>query len=473
MFVFKRNARRAGLAIVWALGALWLSGCGAEPASDLGGMDRSDATAAEAGASSDAAPPADSSLVVDEQTLTIVQPDPSSDAATCTPATGCPSGFACGRFTDLCSGQTFACGSPCTSTEVCASDPNDSSAQTCQPKACAGRCGVVGLDGCGVPIACGGCPTGQDCVDNACVAPTPPSAPSDTDACAALSCTLDTMTHLCGTITDGCGHTMNCSCAAGQVCSGGVCNAPLPECDATDAGVACGTVANACGSGSVSCGTCPTGGQCVKGRCTGCAPLVCGIESCGTLKNACGETIQCGACEGGAACVSNTCQTCTPLHCGIESCGTLKNACGASLDCGGCETGACYDGNCCTAKTCAEVDAGPGDCTPVDLGCGESQSCSPCEKGEVCTNHKCVTCAPKTCSDFDNAGCGHADGCGKTLDCCPSGTTCQGSVCCGPGEVAYQGSCCLPSCDANLPPGPQNSCGQVIVCAPGHMGGPR
>jgi hypothetical protein len=37
-------------------------------------------------------------------------------------------------------------------------------------------------------------------------------------------------------------------------------------------------------------------------------------------------------------------------------------------------------------------------------------------------------------------------------------------VCCPLGQVQYNGSCCLPTCDPMLPSGPQVSCGQVIVC---------
>ena len=288
------------------------------------------------------------------------------------------------------------------------------------------------LDGCGVAVVCGGCPTGQDCVDNQCVSALPPSS-ADGGQCAPPTCTPDSKTHLCGSVTNGCGHTIACSCAAGQTCSGGVCGAPAPECSTPDGGVRCGSVENACGSASVTCAGCP-GGQCVQG----------------------------------------SCESCEPLSCGQATCGRLQNPCGESLNCGTCDSGTCYEGQCCNPMTCAELtDGGHGDCAPVSLGCGVTATCAPCGEGKVCSNHECVACNPKSCSDFGSAGCGHPDGCGKTVNCCAEGTTCQGSICCAPGEVAYSGSCCLPSCDPTQPPGPQMSCGQVIVCAPGMKGPPR
>jgi hypothetical protein len=76
----------------------------------------------------------------------------------------------------------------------------------------------------------------------------------------------------------------------------------------------------------------------------------------------------------------------------------------------------------------------------------------------------CVPCQAKTCASYPGGGCGLADGCGHKLDCCPSDTACQGGLCCPTGQVNYQGSCCQPQCDSTQPPGPQESCGQIILC---------
>ncbi|HLK39636.1 MAG TPA: hypothetical protein VKU41_22930, partial [Polyangiaceae bacterium] len=343
----------------------------------------------------------------------------------CTPVTACPTGVLCGRYVDPCGGQSFACGSPCPSGQVCAS--SGPGAQSCQPASCAGKCGVLGVDSCGVAIGCGGCPAGDDCVDNQCVArSTSPADAGVSDACAPLSCAPTAQMHLCGAVRDTCGHAMQCSCPSGQSCVGGVCAPPPPECDA--GGVArCGSVTNACGSGTVACGGCAGSSKCVGGTCTSCSPPSCGAAKCGSVGNGCGAAISCGSCSGSEV---------------------------------------CDDGGCCTPRTCGEaLEAGAASgCGEVDLGCGVKKSCAPCVMGEVCVQSACAACTPKTCADFGGAGCGHSDGCGHTLDCCGAGTSCQGTICCLPGEVAYNGTCCLPGCDLDLPPGPQNSCGQVILC---------
>src|SRR5260370_28198237 len=106
----------------------------------------------------------------------------------------------------------------------------------------------------------------MDCMGRQCLAASTVT-PSDGAACATLTCTPDPQTHLCGNVTDGCGHTMDCSCAAGTVCTGGACTAPAPECSMADGGSVCRTVQNACGSGSIPFRNCP-GRPCVEGQVT-------------------------------------------------------------------------------------------------------------------------------------------------------------------------------------------------------------
>src|SRR5260370_9318390 len=267
---------------------------------------------------------------------------------------------------------------------------------------------------------------------------------------------------------------MDCSCAAGTVCTGGACTAPAPECSMADGGSVCGTVQTACGSGSIHCGNCP-GGQCVQGMCIGCTPPSCGNAHCGKASNACGQSISCGMCAAGSECVKGVCTACAPPTCGTATCGKASNACGQSTSCGSCSMGECYSGQCCTPLTCANAnDGGPAtSCDPVSLGCGITKSCAPCGAGEACSNHKCIACVPKTCADFAAPSFGHGDGCGKMLDCCPQGTACKGEgLCCTSQEVAYNGSCCLPSCDPAQPSGAQLSCGQTIFRPPPQNGPP-
>ena len=355
-------------------------------------------------------------------------------AGPCVPVTACPSGVQCGRYVDPCSGAVFVCGTACPSGQVCTTTSTTPPAQSCAPKACAGKCGVVGVDTCGVAIGCGGCPSGQDCVSNQCVPQGSVATDAATsDGCPALTCTSGSASagvSLCGTIHDTCGNSMACTCPSGQMCSNGVCTVLAPECDLDGGAPRCGSVQNACGSGTVACGGCSGANKCASGTCTACTPPACGGAVCGSTNNGCGPAVSCGTCPASEV---------------------------------------CEDGGCCTPMTCpAALDAGlVSGCAPVDLGCGIKKSCDPCPTAEICVNNSCQLCVPKACSDFGNAGCGHSDGCGHTLNCCGAGTACQGTICCAPGEVNYNGSCCLPGCDLDQPSGPQVSCGQVIICTGG------
>jgi hypothetical protein len=422
------NTRWATLAMAMAFGCVEVvtaTSCGTDPSA---GAANPDAGADASGGLADVTTGDDGTLPGDDGTGGILLPD-GSDA--CTPAVACPLGVQCGRYVDPCTGSVFLCGSPCPSGQVCASTARNPPAQSCQPKSCAGRCGVVGVDSCGVAMGCGGCPTGQDCVGNQCV-PQGFIDSGSSDACSPLTCAPSAQTQLCGTINDGCGHTMQCSCGSGQRCSGGVCGSASPECTA-DGGTKCGSVMNACGSGNVTC----------------------------------------GGCSGANKCVNGTCMLCSAPTCGAAACGSANNGCGPALSCGTCPTSeVCDDGGCCTPMTCAGAeDAGlVSGCGPVNLGCGVKKSCQPCGTGQTCMNGACQVCTPKTCGDFGNGGCGHSDGCGKMLDCCGAQTACQGSICCSDGEVNYNGSCCLPACDSTQPPGAQSSCGQTIICTGGGSG---
>ena len=254
-----------------------------------GSSSGGDSATGEASSGTDDASTDDGGLGSDDGGSGVTDGSGSVDVA-CTPATGCPSGYQCGRYVDPCSGAAFVCGAACTGGKVCVTGGGT---QTCQTSSCAGRCGIVGTDSCGVPLNCGGCGAGKACVNNTCMLQYFLDA---SVTCAAPTCTPDTTTHLCGTVANACGTTVACSCPAGQQCTGGVCGPPPPECESADGGtLRCGNVPNACGSGNIRCAACPTGTQCSSaGTCVSCPAPVCGTATCGTAQNGCGTSVSCG-----------------------------------------------------------------------------------------------------------------------------------------------------------------------------------
>jgi hypothetical protein len=114
----------------------------------------------------------------------------------------------------------------------------------------------------------------------------------------------------CGSFNDGCGGTINCGCAWGQVCTWQqTCCAPLSAAQACGAAT-CGSASDGCG-GSVTCGPpCP------------CTPLTCADlgGACGNVSNGCGGTITCGCPKGNVCqfgqCVTHACHT--PAQCCVQ-----------------------------------------------------------------------------------------------------------------------------------------------------------
>ena len=90
-----------------------------------------------------------------------------------------------------------------------AGEPGDGGA--CVPVACTGLCGSLD-DGCGHTVECGGCPTGELCGGG--------GAPN---RCGAGPCTPSSCGQgACGQVPDGCGNTLECGgCLAPTTCGGG------------------------------------------------------------------------------------------------------------------------------------------------------------------------------------------------------------------------------------------------------------
>lgn len=224
--------------------------------------------------------------------------------------------------------------------------------------------------------------------------------PSTWDECASGCdeiCTPKTCANYpnqCGTLSDGCGATLDCGCPSGKFCSAGTCVAD-------------------------------------------CVPRNCSYYpgSCGTLSDGCGGSITCNICSSNQTCVGNICQnqsnSCIPATCSSigASCGSHDDGCGATLDCGTCaiSQGGGGGGSYCVLKRCADFS---NKCGNFIDGCGGSIQCG-CQSGKICVNETCVSnCTPSACSNFVNQCGSLSDGCGATITCgCSNGSLCVDSSC--------------------------------------------
>ena len=221
------SARRAVLctvALAWIVSLGGLAACGSTKGTDGGGAAGGNGDATAEATSSPDATRVDTGAVDGGgagDVGTGGEPGAADVIVTCSDT--CPPTVECGYYT-TCSGAVIACGSACAKGQVCVSNGAAVPTQACQTTttACAGQCGVIGLDPCGVAIGCGGCPAGQECVNNVCGAPVPTEAGAVDAGCAPVSCTPSQNVNLCGKLSNVCGQTTTCTCPAGQQCYGGV-----------------------------------------------------------------------------------------------------------------------------------------------------------------------------------------------------------------------------------------------------------
>ena len=104
----------------------------------------------------------------------------------------------------------------------------------------------------------------------------------------------------CGRIGDGCGRTIDCTCAAPQTCGGtgitNVCGDPncVPiTCNPTGGGQYCGTIGNGCGKALDCPATCAGGVACPANHaCPGGGGTTCSGIQCQIMKDACPATSQ-------------------------------------------------------------------------------------------------------------------------------------------------------------------------------------
>ena len=295
----------------------------------------------------------------------------------------------CGPVSDGC-GATIDCGFVCSSDKVCGLlTPGKCDKVTCQPASCesviktkpTGYCGAV-EDGCGGLLqSCATVCTGIDTCGGGGVA----NICGHGTQCQKLT-TADCNGH-CGSISDGCGGTVDCGgCTLPATCGGGgeanICGSPpcVPN-TCKGLNLECGSYADGCGN-TLDCGGCTSPKTCGGGG----TPNKCGAATCVPLTQAqackndtSGNPTLCGqqgdGCDDG---VVFTCATCTaPNTCGG---GGTANVCGAPA---------------CTSPTCQGVGATCGliwdTCNLASISCGS------CGTNETCMGTP-AACVQQTAS---------------------------------------------------------------------------
>jgi peptidoglycan/xylan/chitin deacetylase (PgdA/CDA1 family) len=255
----------------------------------------------------------------------------------------------------------------------------------------------------------------------------------------------------CGSISDGCGGTLNCgTCASGQTCSASnVCQASCAPTTCSAQSKNCGSIPDGCG-GTLNCGTCATGQTCSSGN------------VCQSSNGNCTPTVssyQLGKCNATAVyngnlykCISQA----VNVNGETTGCGTTGVYCSSiAPDNASWGTTAWQLVQSCTGTGCAPTtcSAQGKNCGSISDGCGGTLNCGACPSGQTCSSaNVCqVSCTPTTCS-AQGKNCGSiSDGCGGTLNCgaCASGQTCSSAnVCqasggtCNPTVTSYQlGKC--------------------------------
>mgnify|MGYP000203293755 CR=1 FL=1 len=379
------------------------------------------------------------------------------DCGPCAPMT-CKEGT-CGKH-NICSYQNQANGQPGTNCPnpqfCCAGNCCDSNAVCfnngcCIPRTkeqtCDGKCGNV-VNNCGQTVDCGAC-TVQTCKEGTCNAQT-------------NICEYTNQTN--GRPGNNCPHPRQCCqgtcCTTGQVCFNNGCCTPISICPAN----ACGSISDGCG-GTVNCGTCPevtcntsacTNTHCVNTQQPNNQPGT----KCASPKFCCGGN----CCASDKVCFNNGCcipdtkqQTCN------GKCGEVVNNCGQKVDCGACAIVTCKSGSC-DANICVytnQTNGQPGN------NCSSPRQCcngTCCTSGQVCNNNACCTpdCSGKVCG---------SNGCGGTCGACPENSTCnaQGTACDCAHGFKKCGNVCIANdrcCTNNTPdtcPGGKKCCNGTCV----------
>jgi len=162
------------------------------------------------------------------------------------------------------------------------------------------------------------------------------------DVCQAGVCTNPNVGGTGGGVSGTGGGSAAGGAAGGSTCVPATC---------VGAGKNCGSISDGCG-GTLQCGTCEVPGEscggagtpnvCAPGSCT---PTTCAAQgkNCGQIPDGCSSVLTCGLCMGTDTCggggTPNVCgRGCVPTTCAAQgkNCGQLSDGCGHTLTCGSC-----------------------------------------------------------------------------------------------------------------------------------------
>jgi hypothetical protein len=229
----------------------------------------------------------------------------------------------------------------------------------CMPTTCQAAnatCGSL-ADGCGGTLECG-----------TCAAPATCGGGGTAHECGCTPTTCQAQGKNCGTMPDGCTGTLTCgTCTGTETCGGGnpgtpnVCGEGPCTTGTTCAAQqkSCGTISDGCGD-TLECGTCTSPAVCGGGgvaNVCGCTPTTCQAQSknCGDIDNGCGTSLHCGDCTGQETCGGG----------GVANvCGGGPTVCGdGAIPSGGCTCG----GTVYTSGSCCGGVHQTSACAPPDL----------------------------------------------------------------------------------------------------------
>ncbi len=203
-------------------------------------------------------------------------------------------GRACGPATDSCTGEEYACGTPCPVCFTCVDGTcEDTGGVVCGEDCCTGTGQTCG--GGGTPGVCG-------CTKTTYFALRDEICPPDSD-CEVYG--------ICGTFSDdGCGNSLDCgTCARGHPCFACENNRCLYKGGAVCGTACCGSLECCVNPGTSLCGY----EKCLGGRCCPVGFLCCNARD-GSFKSTCFGTTECGGAvvcchQGHTCCTDEPCCT--------------------------------------------------------------------------------------------------------------------------------------------------------------------